>query len=319
MRDDDHCLPLAQVPDRRIDLELVFRIGGARRLVEDKDGRVLQDGARDSDTLALPSRHPVAKASHLGVVAFRQRHDEIVDAGKPRGPAHVLDRGVEAHPDVLQDAAAREERLLEDDGDMRQKVVVIDRPHILPTDEHFAGIGIVEAADELDQGRLPRTGRPDDRKSLSLGDAQRYPAHHLARGVVGEPHVAKLDVGSFGKRRSASEHRHVQQLLDARRAACDLGEFGSHLLQQANLHEVEGSDEREQQVGAPRDGGRREHEPAEGNHYEQPAFDYDQVRRIGWRGLAGYLAPYVVLSVDAVPEALEGGGPHVERLDDPHP
>ena len=114
---------------------------------------------------------------------------------------------------------------------MGQEVVVVDRPHVLPADEHLAGIGIVEAADELDQRRLPSAGWADDRDPLPLGDAQRHPAHHLAAGIVGKPHVAQLDVATPGERIPAPEHRHVKQLLGARRATCHLGELGPHLLQ----------------------------------------------------------------------------------------
>ena len=60
----------------------------ARRLVEDHDGRVLQQHAGDGEPLLLAARQPVAALADDGVVAVGQRGDDVVDL---RGPARRVD------------------------------------------------------------------------------------------------------------------------------------------------------------------------------------------------------------------------------------
>ena len=60
----------------------VERGGG---LVEDEDGRVLEDGAGDADALALAAGELDAPVADIGVVALFLLEDEVVGAGDARG------------------------------------------------------------------------------------------------------------------------------------------------------------------------------------------------------------------------------------------
>lgn len=141
----------------------------------------------------------------------------------PRRFAHLVQRGALAHPDVLEDAAAREERLLEHHGHVRQQVVVIEVAHVHATDTHRALGRIVEAGHELDDGGLPRAAGPHHGQALALLHGEVHAVQHLARAVVAEAHVLEPHVALGGKRRAAGEGGQVQQLLRLDRPAFHLG------------------------------------------------------------------------------------------------
>ena len=61
-----------------------LRVERARRLVQDEDRRVAKDRASDRDALLLTAREAVAALADNGVVALRQRSDQVIDARRPR-------------------------------------------------------------------------------------------------------------------------------------------------------------------------------------------------------------------------------------------
>jgi len=63
----------------------VERGGG---LVQNQHARAAQEGARQSDALALPRRKSKAAFARPGLVAFGQPRDEFIE---PRGPAGLFD------------------------------------------------------------------------------------------------------------------------------------------------------------------------------------------------------------------------------------
>ena len=69
---------------------LDFGVQGARGLVQDQDGRVLEQGPGDGDALPLAARTREAPVLGRcrGVVALRQCHDELVGVGLLRGRLH---------------------------------------------------------------------------------------------------------------------------------------------------------------------------------------------------------------------------------------
>src|SRR6516164_5746567 len=78
MRDHDRRSSLAQVLDRALNLPLGFRIERSRRLVEQDNRRVLEQGACDGDALALAAGDLQAVLADLGVVPAGKCRDEIV-------------------------------------------------------------------------------------------------------------------------------------------------------------------------------------------------------------------------------------------------
>ena len=58
-------------------------VEGRGGFVQDEDGRVLQDGPGDADTLALPAGQASAAVAYHRVVALLRFHDEVVGVGNP--------------------------------------------------------------------------------------------------------------------------------------------------------------------------------------------------------------------------------------------
>jgi hypothetical protein len=85
-------------------------------------------------------------------------------------PAHQL--AVEEH--VVVDAQLVDQGQVLVDGVDPERAGVVDRPehHLLAAHEEAAGVGLVEAADDLDQGRLAGAVVADEAEHLALAQAQ---------------------------------------------------------------------------------------------------------------------------------------------------
>src|SRR6202030_1680526 len=71
VRDDDHRPPLGDAQQVGADHRLALRVEGARRLVEDQDPRVVDQGPGDRDPLLLPARQIRRALLDIGLVAVR--------------------------------------------------------------------------------------------------------------------------------------------------------------------------------------------------------------------------------------------------------
>ena len=81
VRDGKRRAALAQFGDRLLHGALQFRIEGRGGFIEQDDGRVLDQRARDGDALALAAGQLQAVLADRGVVARREAFDEIVGVG----------------------------------------------------------------------------------------------------------------------------------------------------------------------------------------------------------------------------------------------
>ena len=72
VRDDEHRLALAEAIQRLVDELLVLGVCGARRLIEDEDGGVFQNGTGNGDALSLTPGEPAAQRTYRGVIALRK-------------------------------------------------------------------------------------------------------------------------------------------------------------------------------------------------------------------------------------------------------
>ena len=84
VRDDERRAAAAKRVEGPLDLGLRLGIERARCLIEDEDRRVLQDGARDGDALALAARQRGAALADHEVIAAGLAHDEVVRLREPR-------------------------------------------------------------------------------------------------------------------------------------------------------------------------------------------------------------------------------------------
>jgi hypothetical protein len=90
MGDDEDRAPLHQLRQRLLDQELALRVEIGRGLVQDEDGRILEEGAGDGQALPLAAGEPDAALADLGPIAVGERRDEVVGLGQAAG---VLDLG----------------------------------------------------------------------------------------------------------------------------------------------------------------------------------------------------------------------------------
>src|SRR5204863_8500963 len=82
-------------------------VGGG--CVEDEDGRVFEDGARDSQALALAAGEAQALLANLCVVAAWQRHDKVVDVRLPGRLDHLFLANILAgNQEILADGGVEE-------------------------------------------------------------------------------------------------------------------------------------------------------------------------------------------------------------------
>src|SRR5205814_6785660 len=82
VRDHERRAAAHESPHCLENLRLGPRVDGARRLVEDEDRGILQECSSERDPLALTAREAYSALANRGVVAVRQREDEIVCAGR---------------------------------------------------------------------------------------------------------------------------------------------------------------------------------------------------------------------------------------------
>ena len=82
MGDDDEGRVAPQGSHGVGDARFVLGVEGARGLVEEDDGRGLEERACDGDALALASRERAAGLADGGLPAVRQAFDDLVDSAQ---------------------------------------------------------------------------------------------------------------------------------------------------------------------------------------------------------------------------------------------
>jgi len=133
----------------------------------------------------------------------------------PWEPQVLVRRVRRAVAEVAGDRAAEQERLLGDDPDLVPDVVLGHLADVDAVERDRPAGHVVEARDEVDEGRLAAAGAADDGGRLTGRGTERDPAE--AR--VAEFHVVELDVparcGDRGRLVGVVERRlGVEDLLD---------------------------------------------------------------------------------------------------------
>ncbi len=131
---------------------------------------------------------------HLGAIAVRERHDEVVGvSGLRRRDDLGLGRIGAADRDVVAHGAAEQEYVLADKGDLVAQRAARDRRDILSVDRDGAAADFVEAQDQVEDGRLAAAGGADQRGHLAGLGHEGEIADHLLAGAIGELDVGELD------------------------------------------------------------------------------------------------------------------------------
>jgi len=176
--------------DRRLHNALARRVERRRRLVEQQDGRLAHDGARDGDPLLLAARERAAAQADAAVVAVRQRaRDEVVRVGAARRLLHVRSRGaLLAVGDVFGDGALEEHRLLPHQPDLLPQPAHVQLAQRHAVERDRARQRVVEALEQRHERRLARPRGAAQGDPLARLDLERVP---VADEVVGGPGVGK--------------------------------------------------------------------------------------------------------------------------------
>ena len=113
----------------------------------------MQDDAGDGDALVFAAGKGGAAFAHGGLVALRQGGDEVVALGGAGGGFYFRIAGVRrAEADVVGDAAAEQEVVLEDEGDLRHQGFGGEVADVGAADADAAAVGVPKAGDEADGG-----------------------------------------------------------------------------------------------------------------------------------------------------------------------
>jgi hypothetical protein len=250
VRNDDGGAAAHHLLERLLHDRLAARVERRRRLVEQNDFRIAHKGARDRHALLLAARQLRALGADDGVVAVRERRDEVVAVGGARRRLDlrarhrllaalgerdaVVGRQHGAERDVLGDRAREQHRLLADEADLRAPPVDVERRERHAVDRDLAAERRVEALEQADHGALAAARLADERHGGARLDFEREAAQHRHVGArrVDKVHVAHDDAALqlVGADRHAGRRRRqrvlVVLLVAARHRRCRRGVGG---------------------------------------------------------------------------------------------
>ena len=139
-------------PERLADLGVRGGIHGAGGVIEDQDLGFAQQGAGNGQALLLAAGDVAAALLDPGVVLIGEALDEFIGAGQLCHPDALFLAGVLVAPaQVIQDGAGEQHVLLQYHGDLMAEDIKVVIFHVHATDLDGAGLGVVQARNELDQ------------------------------------------------------------------------------------------------------------------------------------------------------------------------
>ena len=248
MGDDHGGAPAHEFAEGRLHLAFGFRVQGRGRLVEQQDGGVLERRPGDGQALALAAGKLDALFADHGVVALGKGADERVGGGVTGGGDDLGVAGPgPAIGDVGPDRVVEKGDLLADQGDVGIERGQRDVAHVGAVDENPARGHVVEAGNQVEDGRLAGPRRSDQGHRLSRRHLHGDPVQRRSSGLVGEPHVFQADAPGgdrkWARRRLFADARfHVQQVEHPLRAGQPFLEVGVEHGQL--LHRLVGEQER---------------------------------------------------------------------------
>lgn len=259
VRDHQHGAAPAQSGQGVLHQRLILGIDAGRGFVQQQDRRVLEQRPGNRQALALSARQPRAALTDAGLIAVRQRHDERVRAGRPRGAFQLRGAGVgPRQAQVVGNGAVEQEHVLEHHADLGQQRIQRPVAHIASAHPHRAGADVVQPGQQPRQRALARSARAHEGgQPARLGPqrhaVQRQPlAIAMADGVV-------LDMERTGRHGAVG---FVRQ--------CRLGQHGVDIGQRLRPLRLLAQRERQAQQGL-QHRGRQQQEQEQGRDVQRPA------------------------------------------------
>src|ERR1700686_5210523 len=143
-------------------------IKGRGSLIQNQDGRVLEQCPRNCQPLALASGKSHAACSDHSIVPCRQRQNEIVrQCGTGRGLDFFLWNLGLAVSDVVANRIVEQNRLLCDDANLRPQRGEGYFAEVLTINEQTSRRDIEEAGNQMDERAFAGTAQANDSKKLT--------------------------------------------------------------------------------------------------------------------------------------------------------
>src|ERR1700687_492777 len=195
MRDYESGSPNHQVGERFLHEHLGLRIQLRGGLVQNKNGRIFQDGARDGNALSLSPAQARSPLANHGVVPLRQLHDEIVRQRGLRRSDDFLPGNIrQTVANVVPHGVVKQDVLLGDHGDLFAQRLDGHFPDVQFIDADGARGGLIKSRQQIHQRRFSGPARAYESNHFSAARAEINLLEHLSRiGVIRKAHVLKND------------------------------------------------------------------------------------------------------------------------------
>ena len=168
-------------------LHKVFALGvkGRGGLVENEDGRILENGARYADALPLTARQVAAAVAYVGVKLLFGGHDKVVGIGNLSRLDYFLLRGIlHTEGDVVIETVVKQNSLLVHIAHEGAQVVLGHLTDVDAVDADAALVHIVEARQQVGQRGLARAALPHERHRLALRYGERHVVNHAFLAIA---------------------------------------------------------------------------------------------------------------------------------------
>jgi hypothetical protein len=120
-----------------------------------------------------PPESSAPALAELGLVAVGQRGDEVVRVGRAGRREDLLVGRLQAPvADVVEDARAEQQRLLQDDAELLAHRRDGEVAQVVPVERDAPVLGVVEARQQVEQRALARAGGADDRHAVARLDGE---------------------------------------------------------------------------------------------------------------------------------------------------
>ena len=154
------CACLHQTLQGILHQAFALSIEGRCGLIEDEDGRVLQDGTSNTHTLSLTTRETTASVADVRIVAVFALSDELMSVGNLCSLNNLLLKVrrvlFDAKSNIVSEAIIEKDSLLVHISDELAQGVQTQVLYVDAIDEHFAFLYVVVARDKIDERRFYR-------------------------------------------------------------------------------------------------------------------------------------------------------------------
>ena len=197
--DGQHRLAVHGAGQGVLHLCLDLAVQGAGRLVQDQNGRILQEGAGQCDPLALAARQLDPAFAQMRVIAraprmILQRQDEIMRLGGLGGRDDLILRGIGPPiKDVVAGRAVEHRGFLGDHGDLATQAFLRDVAQVVPVQQHRAAFDVVKPQQQRHQRRLAGPRGTDDADLFPGRDGQVQILDPALVPAIGKADVVKAD------------------------------------------------------------------------------------------------------------------------------